>query len=292
MLFFLLMQAASVTAVPSDACVEAARSSRQLPALDAFLAGRRLPGIATRGVSQGVAAPSGATVAELFARVGQPVQAGALLGRLHAAALDRELAMLDPDLAASAAESAQFDADVQRLVREHERRQAHPELFAREERDAHVALLAGARARLVQAQARARSVALHRHQLEQQRELLELRAPMDSVVSSVLVHVGESVIAGAHLLELTPIVNAQARFAMPPGALGQLAIGTHVCLQAGDTAPIPARITFLAATIEPSAQAIIAEATVDADADPASVRALLPGSAIDVVPVAWPDPLP
>ncbi len=279
----LLLSIALMTGASSAVDADCAATSRAVAArkpVDAYLRGEVLPGIVVAARSTRVSATDAGRVAEVLVAPGDEVRAGDALLRLDNVELRRELARLTPDAAVLDSQIGEQSAEVDRLVREGERRQAHPELFAREEREAHVATLDAARARLSAARSRLEAMHLRRGQLQTQLDALLIRAPIAGRVQHLRVRVGDSLQPGATLAELNDDGARRVRFAVPAAALAKLRDGAPVCVRLGhDGALVDAAVARIDQAFDPGAQAAFAEATIDT-----TTTLIAPGMAVDVLP--------
>ena len=82
--------------------------------------------------------------------------------------------------------------------------------------------------------------------LERRQEKLQLRAPVDGVVQTVVAEPGEATVAGRTVLTLTAAAEPWFSFNIREDALGGMDIGTALTLTAsGNGKPIPAKVTEL-----------------------------------------------
>jgi RND family efflux transporter MFP subunit len=280
----LFLSIAILTGVGASAATDCADTARAVAArkpVDAYLRGEVLPGIVVAARSTRVSATDAGRVAQVLVAPGDEVRAGDALVRLDNVELRRELARLTPDTAVLDSQIGEQSAEVDRLVREGERRQAHPELFAREEREAHVATLDAARARLRAARSRLEAMHLRRGQLQTQLDALLIRAPNDGRVQHLRVRVGESLQPGATLAEINDEGARRVRFAVPAAALSTLRDGAPLCVRLGhDGALVDASVARVDRAFDPGAQAAFAEALIATS----TLAAIAPGMAVDVLP--------
>lgn len=116
------------------------------------------------------------------------------------------------------------------------------------------------------------------------------RAPADAMVADTFFRVGEWVQPGQPVVVLLPPGNTRARFFVPEGELGAIAMGQPVTLHCdGCGAPIPARIEFISTQAEYTPPVIYSNSqrsrlvfAVDARPDPKDGARLKPGQPIDV----------
>jgi HlyD family secretion protein len=109
-------------------------------------------------------------------------------------------------------------------------------------------------------------------------------------VVEVLYREGEWVPAGAAVVSLLPPANIKARFFLPQTRLGALAVGQDVSLQCdGCSAPIPAKVSFIAREAEYTAPLIYSKENraalvfmVEARPSLSDARRLHPGQPLEV----------
>lgn len=269
-------------------CATAWHAAEVRRPVDAYLKGARLPGVAAQSNNTDVSANFSGRVVAIEVHDGELVTAGAVLVRLESQELNRQAQLLGPDIQVARAEVAQANADLQRLQREQTRRDNYPQLFGAEEREAHAALLAAARAHVDQMNAQAAAVELRRKQNALSQELLLVRAPIDGIVTHIGTRLGATVAASASLVELAPAGAEKVRFAIPVEAASHLRRGDSICiLAAGMQTLIAAHVSHVGVAVDAAAQAMIAEAIVDAgmSAD------LAPGTAVDLIPLPVAEPV-
>jgi HlyD family secretion protein len=277
-----------------------------------------------------VAAPVGGSLQTLSVRRGQAVQRGAPLFTLEsdaeqaardeaaaraqaAAAQARDAAKgrRPPELAVSAAQLAQARAAERLATDEYTRQRAlQQQGFVSEARvDEARSALDQARQRVMELQASlqvarlparedtrqaAQAEALAAEQALKQGEWRTRQksqaAPADAQVSDVFFRLGEYVAPGQPVLALLPPGQTKARFFVPEGEIGRIAIGQPVSLQCdGCGAPIAARIDFIATQPEYTPPVIYSNAQrsrlvfmVEARPSPADGARLKPGQPLDV----------
>jgi HlyD family secretion protein len=118
-------------------------------------------------------------------------------------------------------------------------------------------------------------------------------APVAARVADTYFRVGEWVQAGQPVVALLPPANIRARFFVPEGELGAIALGQPVQVHCdGCGTPLAARISFIATQAEYTPPVIYSNAQraklvfrVDATPDAAEAERLKPGQPIDVRPV-------
>ncbi len=127
-------------------------------------------------------------------------------------------------------------------------------------------------------------------QSEWRAQQTEQAAPSAGRIADTYFRVGEWVQAGQPVVSLLPPGNIRARFFVPEGELGALALGQRVlvsCDACGE--PIPARITFIATGAEYTPPVIYSNAQraklvfrVDATPNAGQAERLKPGQPVDV----------
>lgn len=138
------------------------------------------------------------------------------------------------------------------------------------------------------AQAEAASAVLAQSQWRLQQK--QQRAPTAAQVADTYFRVGEWVPAGQPVVSLLPAGATKARFFVPEGELGRLALGQAVSLQCdGCGAPVAARISFIATRAEYTPPVIYSNTQrtrlvfmVEARPAPADAARLRPGQPVDV----------
>lgn len=132
-----------------------------------------------------------------------------------------------------------------------------------------------------------------RHALEQARwreQQKQQSAPADARVADTFFRAGEWVGAGQPVVSLLPPGATKARFFVPEGELGAIAIGQAVSVACdGCSAPVAARISFIATKAEYTPPVIYSNSQrarlvfmVEARPDPQDAGRLRPGQPIDV----------
>lgn len=266
-------------------CADAVVAASRHTAVDAWLHVERLPGVAVTATAEQVSALRGGRVERVAVAAGDRVQVGDLLVQLTSDPLQRELQAATSAAAVAAGEWSAQGAEVARLERERARREAHPQLFAREEREAHDALLQSARARLDAAAARRDEAVQRTAALDREQKSLRLLANTAGVVGKLRVQAGVVVPDGASLLEISAAAGTVFRFALPASRASALRVGDELCVLPADAnaAPVPARLQRLSSNISDAAQIVVAEA-----APSAPLAADWQGLAIDVLPLSLP----
>ncbi len=282
LLSLMAMALGGVTVSARD-CVDVLAQAARRSAVDAWLHGERLPGVAITTNLYRLSAARGGRIVSISARAGVAVASGTPLLQLHSDELERALHATSSEQHVMLAEVSAQHADVERLERERARRQAHPQLFAREEREAHDALLKSARARLDSAQARSLEVTGRAQVLQNEQHALRLLAPHSGLVGTVFVRAGEVVPDGAPLIEFSTPIDTIFRFAVPARHVAALHVDDLVCVAPTDAsaAPVSARVLSVSAEVTRNAQVFTAEA-VPIETMPGSWQ----GLAIDVLPSA------
>lgn len=279
----LIALALSAAGASARDCEEAVERVARRTDVDAWLQGERLPGVVLAAQSLRVSAMRGGRVEQVRVRAGAAVAKGDELLLMHSDALQRELQSASASAAISFGDVAAQRAEVERLEREQARRQAHPQLFAREEREAHDALLKSARARMQSAQARADEAAQRKQFLQTEQLSLRVLAPHAGRIGSVHVRVGEVIAEGAPLIELGAQAATMIRFALPASRADALRVGDSVCVVAADgaTPPLLARVSRVAAEIATAAQTVVVEALPLVEP-----RSRWQGLSVDIFPLA------
>ena len=280
-LMSLMAMALGGATVSARDCVDVIAHAARRSAVDAWLHGERLPGVAITTNSYRLSATRGGRIVSISARAGVAVAGGAPLLQLHSDELERALHAINSEQHVMLAEVSAQHADVERLERERARRQAHPQLFAREEREAHDALLKSARARLDSAQARALEVTGRARVLHNEQHALRLLAPHSGLVGTVFVRAGEVVPDGAPLIEFSTPIDTIFRFAVPAAHVAAIHVDDLVCVLSADTsaAPVSARVLSVSAEVTRTAQVFTAEAVPTE-----TMSGFWHGLAIDVLP--------
>jgi RND family efflux transporter MFP subunit len=223
-------------------------------------------GVVLADRSVDVAAPSAGQLEAISVRVGDRVAAGAVVARLNARRLAKDLAMAEASARRSRAEREQA-----RLEGEQARdRTERLERLAREaglvsEQDVVAARYQqqGAAAHLVAAEAAVQQEEQRVAQLVDALSEAELKAPFGGVVAARYVNAGSTVAAGERLLRIITSGKPLVRFAIPEEDRSAIAVGRRVSLRVdGSDLRLGAQIVSVAPDVDPSSQMIFVEALV------------------------------
>jgi HlyD family secretion protein len=230
--------------------------------------------------------------------------AGAQAADLAKGKRDQEIAVVQAQIAQARAQAVQASADLARqeaLVKQgfvSTSRLDDVRAAARQARARVAELEASLRvahlpARSDERDAAAASTDAARYALEQARwreQQKQQSAPADARVADTFFRAGEWVGAGQPVVSLLPPGATKARFFVPEGELGAIAIGQAVSLACdGCSAPVAARISFIATKAEYTPPVIYSNSQrarlvfmVEARPDPKDALRLRPGQPIDV----------
>jgi len=252
-----LMLLLATTAPPLCAAPAADTPAAEVRGL---LQGEWFTGVVERGRRRTLVAAARGEIANTAARVGRRVAAGEVLVVLHSPDATAALDAATSEELESRAAIAAARANGARIERQLARRDAHPQLFAVEERESLRHEAAGAQAAIEQAQARHELAALHLRRARELAQSLALRAPAPGIVVSVPAGDGTHVEQGQPLVELQYGEELVVRFAVP--ATGVIATGMPVCAWLTDGTTLYATVHELADAADARLDGRIAIATV------------------------------
>ncbi len=123
-----------------------------------------------------------------------------------------------------------------------------------------------------------------------------MRAPVAAVVADTDAQAGDTVAAGATVVQLLPPANIRVRFFVPEPALASIHFGERMAISCdGCGAPLVARVSFIAPQAEYTPPVIYSEQTratlvymIEARPAPAQALRLKPGEPVEVRPLAAP----
>ncbi len=236
-------------------------------------------------------------------------QARATLANLLAPARPQEIAQDVAALAEQQAGEAQVAGDLAR-----DERVVASGAVTRQKVENERLALAAARARVAQAQARlalARAPTGRADQIAAAREAAaaaraalaqadwrlaqrHVTAPVAAVVSDTDAQAGDTVAAGATVVQLLPPENIRVRFFVPEPALAGIRYGEKMDISCdGCGPPLVARVSFIAPQAEYTPPVIYSEQTraslvymIEARPEPAEALRLKPGQPVEVHPLA------
>lgn len=213
-----------------------------------------------------VAAETTGRLERVEVRVGDRVEAGDVLARVDTRLLSQDLAMAEASLNALEAEVERRRVELDNAQSRHERRSALPETFSREELSASRLEVETARSALKAAEARLRE---QQARIEQLREALAsstVRAPFTGTVALRYLDPGAAISPGTPVLRLITPGDLLVRFAVPPAAAEQLALGQPVEVEVQEV-NLRARaiIDHIAPEIDTASQMVFMEARFEED---------------------------
>jgi HlyD family secretion protein len=236
-------------------------------------------------------------------------QAQANLANLLAPARPQEIAQDVASLAEQRANAAQAADDLAR-----DQRVVGSGAVSRQKVDQEQMALAAAQARVVQADARlalAREPTGRADQIEAAREAVageratlaqaewqlaqrHVSAPVAAVVADTDAQAGDTISAGATVVQLLPPANIRVRFFVPEAALAGIRYGERMAISCdGCAADLVARVSFVAPQAEYTPPVIYSEQTratlvymIEARPPPAQALRLKPGEPVEVRPLA------
>lgn len=187
-----------------------------------------------------VSSPVAGRLQELEAREGQRVRKGDVLARVDARPLEESVRSAE-----AALKRAEADAAFRRDVAKRSRDLYEKGVVARQEADADGSAAVAAEAAVVEATS-ALSAA------RRSRGWAEIAAPFDGVVVRVLRHPGEQVdgTAASPVVEVAGLDPLEVSLDAPPDALARLRVGDAAEVSAGSGAPLAARITRVAGSLD------------------------------------------
>jgi HlyD family secretion protein len=233
-----------------------------------------------------VGAERAGRISAILRREGAPVRAGESLVELDEATARQQLEATRRDLEAmrAARESARAAAVLARQTLERLEKLGDGQLVSAEDMDQARSRRDAARADLDAAEARVASAAAAVKLAEDEIAHLNVRAPFDGVVSRRFAEVGESVIPGQALLEVTSLERLYVSAPIDERDAGRLRSGLPVRITV-DTYPGEvwnARVTRLSAVVEEAREqnrTLEVEADLPADSTRARLR---PGMTADI----------
>lgn len=205
---------------PSTVAAQAADAVRELPP-DGWV------GVILPRRSVELAAETAGRLSSVEVRVGQRVDAGAVLARIDTEPARQELAVARASLQAQRAEASRHAVELADAKARLARRDSLPELFSQEELAAARLQKETARAALEAARARVSEQEAEIAKLERNLSNTEVRAPYAGIIALRRADPGALVIQGTPLLQLIT-EDVLLRFAVPPEEADELAVGDRV----------------------------------------------------------------
>lgn len=221
-----------------------------------------------------VAAEVPGRVDSVAVRPGDRVSPGDLLARLDTSQLAQDLAMAEASLEAVRAEVRRTKSELQESTTRHERRAAVPDTFSREELAATELEKETAEASAAAAEAREREQSARVRQLRESLSKTDVRAPFESTVALRYLDPGSTVVSGTPIVRLITSEELLVRFAVPPEATSDLALGdpVEIVLERSGTR-VTGRVAQVAPEIDSASQMIFLEARLDEENPGGAARA-------------------
>ena len=272
--------ARAVAAAPSAGdCLARWQRARDLQAAQAYLQGRRAPGVIAPDSAAAVSAAATATVSAVRVRAGDVVVAGQVLLELQSDELLRDEALAARDIDMAQQDVVRLRERARSVAANLQRHRSHPDLFSKNEIDGLEADRVGADAEVRQAAARLQQAGIRRASLARMRAALIVRAPQAGVVLDLVAMPGQRVNAGDLLARVNGATGKRLRFALPASVSATLAAHASVCVI------VPDRPWAAAVDLDNARRiALDAGETVAIDADVGAASRWPAGLSVEVLP--------
>jgi len=220
-----------------------------------------------------ISPPFEAVLEKVVVRLGDRVPKGALLARLDARPIRRDLSMAQAALQAAVAKSGKARIEQDHAQQRVQRREGSAGLVSQEDLEtAKYNLLTGK----AQVEVSDAEVAEHRARVRQLTERLamtELRAPFSGHVALRYTDAGMSVRAGQAIIRLIADEGYRVRFAVPPESAATATVGCGLRFRVAEQdAGVPGEVTQVAQEVDSAAQMVFVEGTLTV---PEALRATL-----------------
>ena len=211
-----------------------------------------------------VTAESPGRLSAVYVQIGDTVRPGDRIASLDTRLAQQDLEMARSSLRAAEADAERADAEMKEARARHERRQANPGLFSKEDL-AEVELRARtAVSALEVAQARVSEQRARVRQLQTTLGQSEIRAPFAGRVAERFVDPGALVGPGTPIARLISGGDLMVRAAVPPEEARRLSPGSRVTARVRDLGiAVPGRIERIAPEVDTASQMVFVEARLE-----------------------------
>jgi RND family efflux transporter MFP subunit len=273
--------AAPAPAPAASAPPPAAAAASPAPAVPA---GSRWIGVVLAAGSVDVAAEGSGRLQRVVVAVGDRVGRGQLLAVVDTSLLQPDLRRAEATLREARADLARLRALAEQAQLRYQRRKGTPEIFSKEDLENAELEARSTRTAEEAGEARVQQEQAGVERLRQSLAQAEIRAPFDGAIAFLHLTPGATVAPGSPVLRLATTEELLARFAVPPGEAGGLAVGETVEVTAAGGRPpqvVPAVVSRIAPEVDVPSQRVFVEARL-----PASGPALQAGLEVEVRPGA------
>ncbi len=211
-----------------------------------------------------VTAESPGRLSAVYVQIGDTVRPGDRIATLDTRLAQQDLEMARSSLRAAEADAERADAELKEARARHERRQANPDFFSKEDlADAELRAKTAASA-LEVAQARVSEQRARVRQLQTTLGQTEIRAPFAGRVAERFVDPGALVGPGTPIARLISGGDLMVRTAVPPEEARRLSPGSRVTARVrGLGIAVPGRIERIAPEVDTASQMVFVEARLE-----------------------------
>lgn len=211
-----------------------------------------------------VTAESPGRLAAVYVEIGDTVRPGDRIALLDTRLAQQDLEMARSSLRAAEADAERAEAELKEARARHERRQANPDFFSKEDL-AEVELRARTAASAQEvAQARVSEQRARVRQLQTTLGQSEIRAPFAGRVAERFIDAGALVGPGTPIARLISGGDLMVRAAVPPEEARRLSPGSRITARVRDLSiTVPGRIERIAPEVDTASQMVFVEARLE-----------------------------
>jgi RND family efflux transporter MFP subunit len=211
-----------------------------------------------------VTAESPGRLSAVYVQIGDTVHPGDRIASLDTRLAQQDLEMARSSLRAAEADAERAEAEMKEARARHERRQANPDFFSKEDLAEAELRARTATSALEVSQARVSEQRARVRQLQTTLGQTEIRAPFAGRVAERFVDPGALVGPGTSIARLISGGDLMVRAAVPPEEARRLSAGSRVTARVRDLGiAVPGRIERIAPEVDTASQMVFVEARLE-----------------------------